>query len=425
MLTKRAIPVVAVAISLAGGPARMASASGFRLASQDAFATGRGEAFVATADNASAVYYNPAGLTQLEGLNVRGGAYGIYFDPTYTPPSPGDTHKFHIDHQLAVVPQFFAAYTPEDWPLSFGLGTYAPFGGNIDWPQNTGFRAVAISGELTYVTINPVLAIKLPAGFSIAGGATFNYAEMQLEQGINASAAPLLNFFRFQGQGWSAGYNLGLLWHLYEPVSVGATFRSSVPFTLEGHSDFEVQPFIHANERSAQVDFEFPLTAVVGISYRPTPKWNFEFDADYTDWSSFGQTTLYQSLPATPFPITQNIPMNFDWQPSWMYEVGATRYFDNGWHVSGGFVYSENSVPDAFYSPLAADMDRYFVCLGAGFKKQHFSCDLAYQVGWGPTHTVTGSTPTAKPTLLDSGQRANGAYDYISNAILLTVGWHF
>ena len=64
-----------------------ASANGFRLADQDAFATARGEAFVATADNPSAIYYNPAGIAQLKGNNLRGGVYGIYLDPSFTPPS--------------------------------------------------------------------------------------------------------------------------------------------------------------------------------------------------------------------------------------------------------------------------------------------------------------------------------------------------
>ena len=40
-----------------------AAANGLRLSDQDAFATARGEAFVATADNPSAIYYNPAGIT--------------------------------------------------------------------------------------------------------------------------------------------------------------------------------------------------------------------------------------------------------------------------------------------------------------------------------------------------------------------------
>src|SRR5690349_6525965 len=74
-------------------------ATGFRLPDQDAFATGRGEAFVATADNPSAIYYNPAGISQLEGQNVRGGFYGIYLDPSYQP--NGSSREFHNQNKVA------------------------------------------------------------------------------------------------------------------------------------------------------------------------------------------------------------------------------------------------------------------------------------------------------------------------------------
>jgi len=72
-------------LMISGALTWKASANGFRLADQDAFATARGEAFVATADNPSAIYYNPAGITQLEDNNLRSGIYGIYYDPSYTP----------------------------------------------------------------------------------------------------------------------------------------------------------------------------------------------------------------------------------------------------------------------------------------------------------------------------------------------------
>ncbi len=84
---------------------------------------------------------------------------------------------------------------------------------------------------------------------------------------------------------------------------------------------------------------------------------------------------------------------NLDWQASWIYELGVTRYFANGWHVSAGYVYNETSVPDAYYTPLAADLDRHFFSVGAGYKGERFDCDIAYQLGYGPAHTVTGSTP--------------------------------
>jgi len=403
-----------------------ASANGFGLVSQDAFASARGEAFVATADNPSAIYYNPAGITQLEGNNVRGGIYGIYLDPSYSPPNSGNT--YHSSDNLAAVPQLFYAYTPENFPLSFGLGVYAPYGGSMDWSDDTGFRSVATQGKLTYLTLNPVIALKLPAGFSIGGGAMVNYVDMDLEQGLSQSyLPPAINFFRFKGDGWSVGYNLGLLWQPIDQISIGATFRSSATVTLNGHTEFEqFTAGIPDTSLPAKMDFSFPLTAVFGISYRPTPKWNLEFDADYTDWSSFGNTTIYQLEP-TPLGGPQNIPVTLDWQASWMYEFGVTRYFDNGWHASAGFVYNENSVPDAYYTPLAADLDRYFFSVGAGHKGKRFDFDIAYQFGYGPTHTVTGSTQSSSPALYASPNPhpADGNYDFISHAVLVTVGLHF
>ena len=410
---------------IAGVPALQVSASGFRLASQDAFATARGEAFVATADNPSAIYYNPAGITQLEGGNLRSGIYGIYLDPTFSPPSsaPNNDNTYHINKKFAAVPQTFYTYTPKDSPLSFGLGVYAPYGGSISWPQDTGFRTVATEGKLTYLTFNPVAALKLAPNLSIGAGLMVNYVNMDLEQGLRPFQMPLINYFHFKGDGWSVGYNLGLLWQPHEKVSIGATFRSSATVTLNGHTEFEQQPLIQPTRLPAQADFTFPLTAVFGISYRPTPKWNLEFDADYTDWSSFGTTTIRQQ-GTPPFPVQKDIPVTLKWQPSWMYEFGVTRYFDNNWHVSAGYVFSENSVPNAYYSPLAADMDRHFFNVGAGHKGKRLDFDIAYQFGYGPAHTVTGSTPSSTPGLF-AGQSADGKYDFISHAVMVTVGWHF
>src|ERR1051325_10360072 len=112
--------ITAVALT---STALKASATGFRLPDQDAFATARGEAFIATADNPSAIYYNPAGITQLEGSNFRAGAYGIYLHPTYTSPVTGQS--FSNEKDLHAVPNLFYTYTPEKCPLSFGIGAYA------------------------------------------------------------------------------------------------------------------------------------------------------------------------------------------------------------------------------------------------------------------------------------------------------------
>jgi len=368
----------------------------YDLPDQDAFAIGRGMAVVATADNPSAIYYNPAGITQLEGNNLRAGIYGIYLDPSYKNPATGQT--FDNQFKYHAIPQLYYTYGRTNWPVSFGLGSYSPFGLAVIWPQNAGFAPVATEGRLFTETINPVIAFKLSPELSIGGGVMVNYAKLNLQN----------TMFQFHGDGWDVGYNLGVRWQPSEKVSLGATFHSGS--TMNYHGTTYVSGLGSSPSYS---QWPFPLKAIFGISYRPTPKWNLEFDADYTDWSALGTVSVHQfSPPLSVFVPTISDPLN--WQSSWYFEWGATRYFDNGWHVSAGYIFNQNSVPDANYSPLVADLDRHFVSVGVGHKGKKFDFDIAYQFGYGPTRTISSS-----------GGPQNGDYSFISHAIAVSGGWHF
>src|SRR5450432_2385164 len=168
------------------GSIKTLQAGGFALPDQDAFATARGEAFVATADNSSAIFYNPAGITQLTNSNFRGGLNSVYYEPTFQPPNgkANSGATYYSSDNFAYLPQIFYTYTAKGAPFSFGLGVYAPYGGNMKWPQDTGFRSVAISGSLKYITINPVVAVKLSPSLSVGGGAMVNYGKIDMHQGL-------------------------------------------------------------------------------------------------------------------------------------------------------------------------------------------------------------------------------------------------
>lgn len=401
-----------------------AAANGFALPSQDAFATARGEATVATADNPSAIYYNPAGITQLEGDNLRGGVGLLDYHTTFKPPATASNAGKSYDEldNFADLPRLFYAGSSTQMPFHYGLGIYAPFGGKMSWPQDTGFRSVAISGKLTYITINPVVAWKILPSLSFGAGPMMNYVSMNMNQGLLRFPGPFDNYFTFSGDGWSVGYNAGLRWQPVEQLSFGATFRSPTKVTLDGHTEI-AYPGIATTQTAAYTDLTFPLTAVTGVSWRPTGKWNLEFDASYTDWRSFNSTIIHQANP--PAPFHPNVGLILEWQASWMYEFGVTRYFDSGWQISAGYCFSENSVPNNYYTPLAADMNRHFFSVGTGWKGRHLSFDVAYQFGYGPEHTVTDSTPSSIPARNFTNQTANGKYNFYSNAVSISVGWHF
>jgi long-chain fatty acid transport protein len=393
-------------------------AGGFDLPDQDAFAVARGLAVVATADNPSAIFYNPAGLTQLTGNHLEAGFYGIYLDPQYTPPGGGNT--FHNQDPFGGVPQLYYAHGNEKQTFAYGLGIYAPSGLNVRWQGGAGLRTAGTQGSLEQIAINPVVSFKLLDSLSIGGGLSANYANLDLRQGI-VWPNQTYDQFRFQGDGWGLAGNLGLRWQPMDKLAFGASLHTGMKMDLEGYTSTYNGVAIpalsypaFATSSSAKADFQFPLKVEGGVSYRPTPNWNLEFDVDYTDWSSMGTVNIQQAH-GVPGLIPQNVQVPLEWQSSWYYELGATRYFDNGWHLSAGYIFNQNAVPDAHYNTVVADEDRHFFSVGIGRKGKAFDFDLAYQFGYGPDRTVAGSVNPA----------ADGTYGFISHAVAVSVGWHF
>ena len=414
-------PTIVLGLAAVSGVATLHGA-GSRLPDQDAFATGRGEAFVATADNPSAIFYNPAGITQLDGSDVRLGIYAIDLDPSYQP--PGSSTTYDNEATFHAIPQLFYTYSFKETPISLGLGLYSPFGLGTEWPQNSGLRTVGTEAKLEYYTINPVVAYKLPWNLSLAAGLMADYSSVNLQQGL--TPIPNNDLFAFNGDAWALGYNLGLRWQPIKKLAFGLTYRSSTQMDYSGHTEVGSAgtplPMVPATFSPARLNYKYPLDVDGGISFRPTEKWNLEFDADYNDWSELGNLSIHQSAPSQLVPLS-TVPLDFEWQSSWYFEWGATRYFDNGWHVSAGYIFNQNSTPQAHYTPLVPDQDRHFFSLGVGYQGKHLSADLAYQLGYGPDRTVTDS---AAPLGYPAGYHpADGTYAFLSNAVFVSVGWHF
>ena len=389
-------------------------ALGIRIADQDAAATARGNAFTATADNPSAIYYNPAGITQLDGQNVSAGVYGVALNSHFN----GSGMSLDTKEKVQAVPQvYYTAHCPKH-PLAFGLGVYAPYGLSLEWPSTAPFTGIAQKGEIEYITFNPVVAFKPHSTLSVAVGLTINYADAELRQipgGPFGNAVG--NSFRFKGDDTDLGFNAGILWQPWQQHSFGVNYRSATTMDFNGHASIKlvppVSPYpipVSSTTPSSTTGFRFPQNIVFGYSFRPNTNWNFEFDADWTDWNDLKVVTL-KGVP----PPNQIL---FNWKSSWFYEFGATRYLNNGWSVSGGYIYSENSVPNASFNPIIPDSDRHIFSIGVGKKYKQFSWNAAYQFAWGPTRTL--SNPPTAPNA-----SANGNYEFTSHALTVNVGYHF
>lgn len=386
-----------------------AGALGIRIADQDPFATARGNAFAATADNPSAIYYNPAGLTQLEGHHLRLGAYAIALDSQFTSPAGA---RYDTKSRVDFVPQLYYAYGLKELPLALGLGLYSPYGLAVEWPKNAEFGPVY--GKMTYLSLNPVAAWQVHPTFSVAAGLTLNYADTEIRQQAFTFAPDSVN--RFRGNDTDVGFNLGLLWQPLKQHSFGVNYRSPTTLNFTG-SATTTGAGAFDGRGAANATIPFPRHVVFGYSFRPTPDWNLEFNADWTEWSRLTTVNFVQPLGTVGVP--------FNWRSSWFYEFGVTRRFEGGWRASAGYIFSENSVPDANFSPLVPDSDRHIFSFGFGQQQARVTWDVAYQLAWGPSRSVSGNSLAVPIAFAPPPATANGRYTFLSHAITAAVGLRF
>ena len=381
---------------------------GLSIPNQDAAAIARGNAFAATADDPSALYYNPAGITQLPGLNIEAGVLNYLGINTHYESPTGATANSKFE--VLPIPQVYATYSPTNFPLSFGLGLYAPFGLGVEWPENSGFRSLAIESRLQYLTVNPVIAWKINSQLSLAVGATINYGKLQLRRGL-ATATDTLDF---EGSDYAYGFNAGVLWQPLTQWSFGANYRSATTMNFKGNTSYDPGIFIPQAPTTARA--QFPQVVSGGISWRPTPKWNLEVDVDWRDWSSIQTVTLAGTKSIFGF----DLPLQLNWQDSWFYEIGATRYFEHGWFASVGYFYCTETAPQKYFTPAIPDTDLHVASVGVGHQGKSWRWALAAQLIIGPPRSITDSQPNPY-----THESANGTYQLIIPTVSLSVARHF
>jgi len=377
-----------VLLSLAAAGSLLAN--GTRLPSQDDLTVARGYADVATAGNASAVYYNPAGLTQLGTAEFDDGIYVLTPRVSYVSTTGASSSE---SNQTFVLPHGFAAV-----PLGafngghavVGLGLYSPFGLSSDWPQTSGFRTLATKNSIRYVTGALSIAVPVLPGLSLGGSLQYNQQHDNLNRGIGIVQG---DNFHFDGVGSAYSYAIGLLWQPAKEHSFGVNFQSKASFNLSGNVN--LTPFGTTYPGSAY--WAYPEDITVGYSYRPTPEWNLEADWDWTDWRVLKTVVLTSSVaPPTSLP--------FNWQASSYANFGGTRTWSNGWSASAGVSISANSVPEADFNPSLVDVSRVLYNLGPGYSYGNWTLQTVFQFSPTVTRTVSGTPPS------QAGESANGTY---------------
>ena len=377
-LTRLLLTIGCLAISAS------AFASGFSIFEQGAKASGMAGAFVATADDPSAIFYNPAGIAQQREMTVLAGATFINFSNEFT----GDPNSLYTsgtegkyDRHTFVPPNAYGIIPIGD-NLTFGVGLFSAWGLRTDWADPWVGRFVSRDADLKTVSVQPTIAWQTSDGrFAIGGGVEYRRARVILSQNI---PLPFPNPFtgritdvgnaRLASEyGHDIGYNVGILFKASDRIRFGASYRSEMDVDLEGEADFtqistgnaQLDALVGAtfpNDDAISTTLPFPAVAAVGVAFSPSDRVDIEFDITHMTWSRFEALAVdFENQPARNFVREQN------WDDSSAYRLGTNIEATPEWDVRLGVLYDENPQPVEAVSPLLPDADRIGVTFGAGW----------------------------------------------------------
>ncbi|OGV42467.1 MAG: hypothetical protein A2X46_11435 [Lentisphaerae bacterium GWF2_57_35] len=338
-----------------------------------------GEAFIAQADDASAVAFNPAGLAQIVGTEV--GVEGTVLN-SYTERESSTGQKTDNNDQWQLVPAFFAASNLGYDKLGLGFGVSMPNGISSEWGEDSFARYVATYSRLTVVDFSPAVGVRLFERLMVGGGLDFYYSDARLERMVDLGAmsgAPGAMDVKsvLKGTGTAWGYNLGSLYQINEKHSLALTYHA--PYTIDYDGDVSMA----GTENDITASIDFPAYVVAGYAFRPTPKLKLEFNADWTRWNTVDDITVHFETPGMPDSVTEEDLMN-----TMAYKFGVEYLLNDQWALRCGYIYNQNATPEETWSPSLPDTDTHFALAGFGYKYKDFTLNTAAQLVFYETRTI-------------------------------------
>ncbi len=354
-----------------------AAASGFALIEQSA--SGMGNAFAggaAIADDASTVFFNPAGMSRLSGKQIAIAAHAITPSAKYTSsagvPSGGDAGS------TSIVPNaYFVMKVKPD--LRFGLGVNVPFGLETSYDPSWAGKQQAIKSKIETVNVNPSLSYQVNDKLSIGAGVDYQHIKGELteDQGGAVGLADI------NGSDSTWGYNLGALYNVDAATRIGVAMRSAMSYTLSGTVATSL-PFANGPVTLA---IKLPGNFSVSGFHQYNEKWDVMADVTWTGWSTFKQVNIVNAAGAS----ISNTPEN--WKDTVRVSVGATYHYNPQWLSRVGVAYDQAPVPDAFRTARIPDNNRTWLSFGGQYKP---SAASAIDVGY--AHLFVSDTSINQPT---------------------------
>ena len=432
MTNNQRILNLAVAAALAGWTAGSYSA-GFALIEQNG--SGLGNAYAgqgAVAEDASTIFFNPAGMSRLPGKNfVFAGNFikpSATFNNTASTPAVSTiagTGAYSLGGNggdagdLAFIPNLYLSWQLDPrWHV--GLGVNAPFGLKTNYDADWIGRFHALKSEIKAINVNPSVSFKINDSIAVGAGLDWQHVQADLTKAVNYSfiasaggipgvAANTSGTNDITGNDSAWGFNLGVLFSPLANTDIGLTYRSAISYKLSGNVSYQGRTALlnsvlggafgaaaaaaagqQIGDSGVTADLKLPASSSVAVKHRLNSQWDLLADATWTQWSSLQALNIVSSNGV----LLESQP--FNWRDTWRFGGGGNYRPNEQWTVRMGVAYDQTPTNDVYRTPRVPDQDRTWVSFGGQYKvSKEGRIDFAYAHIWVKNASVNLNGPPA------------------------------
>ena len=469
-----------------------ASAEGYQVNNLSSKQNGMGHVGTAMKLNSESVWFNPAAAAfQDTKFDFSVGITGIASKATYTslPDYTGATPQKHFtsDNKISTPLYAYFNYKPLDW-MSVGLAFNTPFGSSMNWGDNWAGAHLIQSINLSAYNIQPTVGFRIGKHLSIGAGLMMTWGKFDLSRSLlpigadNIQNQALIgalqtvvpgmpDIFELAGDRslmslalegnakMAVGVNAGIMWDINEQWSLGFTYRSKLRMKVDsGKIDLKTidDPTIQqviaqllptvgldpTKLTSAVVKTELPLPASLtwGVSFRPTPKWEFAVDLQYVLWSAYDKLDVRILNPEDNTPVLSIPVSEKNYSNTLAVRIGGQYHVCDFLTARMGMYVDESPVSSDYLNPETPSMTKLAYTAGLTLRPTRWlDIDLAYGYVNSADPERTGSYPytnsvlelvkqklgAAGATLPDSTTDFSGNYTARAHTFSLGLNFRF
>jgi long-chain fatty acid transport protein len=373
---------LALSVSLA---ASQLFAAGFAINEQSISGMGTGFAGrSSSADDASTVFGNPAGMSRLKREQVSVGAAAIIAktdidngSSTYGGSNDGDMVPV-----VGVPMGYYVKPIDDHW--AFGVGVYVPFGLVTDYESGFAGRYFADKSHVQVVTFQPTISYAFNDKVSIGFGPTINRIDGELtSRALNPVTGPVNDGkVKVKGDDTALGFNVGILVQATDSTRLGATYHSKVKYKLDGDTRISGPNFgpFNGQKYDASLDLTTPESVDFSVTHELDANWTLYAGSTWTRWSRLESIDVENSgVPGPLVPTIGTISEKQEWHDTWAHAIGASYKVNKEWTLRTGFSVDQSPTNNTDRSPRIPTGDRKAISFGAGWSpNDNLTIDVAY-----------------------------------------------